>query len=234
MALESIAWILPYLNIFNTVITVILNSAPAVAFMGVIKGVDKYDVIPETMLICNLLNNLGWGCYWHLKNNFMPRLCSAICGTLAAIFGFLYLYYRAEKNCGKFLAFSLGEVVCILAIGYLCLYVIPLTPFGYGLMVINILMYIAPAQNLGRVFKEKNYKLIPIASTLAGAVCSAGWLLFAIISSDINCGVPNGIGVVSSIFTAAVYAYYRSVAKKEDKEEEGQELVEKNDTPEKA
>ena len=228
MALESIAWILPYLNIFNTVITVILNSSPAVAFIGVIKGIDKYEVIPETMLICNLLGNLGWGCYWHRKNNFMPRLCSTICGTLAATFGFLYLFYRTEKNCGKWLLLSLVEIVFILGVGYLCLFVIPLTPFGYGLMIINTLAYIAPAQNLRRVIKEKNYKLIPIATTIAGAACSGGWLLFSIISNDINCGVPNGIGLVSSIFTTIVWVYYKSTTKKDDKEE-GQELVEQKD-----
>lgn len=229
MALESLAFILPYLNVFNTIITVVLNSAPAVAFMGVIKGVDKYDVVPETMLICNLLNNLGWGCYWHLKSQYMPRLCSAICGTLAAIFGSLYLYYRSDKSCGKWVLFTLVELAICVGIGYCCLFVIPLVPLGYSLMVINILMYIAPAQNLGRVFKEKNYKLIPIASTLAGAVCSAGWLLFAFITGDINCGVPNGLGCVSSIFTAAVWAYFKSASKKEDKDEEGQELVEQKD-----
>ena len=90
--------------------------------------------------------------------------------------------------------FTLVELAICVGIGYCCLFVIPLVPLGYSLMVINILMYIAPAQNLGRVFKEKNYKLIPIASTLAGAVCSAGWLLFAFITGDINCGVPNGLG----------------------------------------
>lgn len=228
MVIQSLAPILPYLNIFNTSLSVILNIAPGVSFIKIVKEIEKYNIIPESMLICNLFNGVGWGCYWHLKNNYMPRLCSILCSILSLIYAFLYLFYRLEKNCCKWLLSVL--VVCGICVGggYLCLYVFPIGPFGFGLMIINILMFISPAQNLGKVIKEKQYKLIPIASTLAGAACSGGWLLFGVINQDINCIVPNAIGLVSSIFTACVYVYFKSQAKDKE-EEEGQELVEKKD-----
>lgn len=229
MGFESLAYILPYLNIFNTSLSVILNIVPAVAFINVVKEIDKYTVIPESMLICNLFNGVGWGCYWHLKNAYMPRLCSIICSVLSLFYAFLYLFYRVEKSCLKWLLSVIVVIGICLGGGYLCLYVFPIGPFGFGLMIVNILMFVSPAQNLGRVFKEKQYKLIPIASTLAGAACSGGWLLFGLINGDINCIVPNALGLVSSIFTAGVYVYFRAQAKDDKGEDEGQELVEKKD-----
>jgi uncharacterized protein with PQ loop repeat len=72
----------------------------------------------------------------------------------------------------------------------------------------NSLMFIAPGQNIIRVIKEKNYKLIPIATTLVAIICSGGWLLFGILVNDINCIISNLIGLVSSIFTTLIWVIY--------------------------
>ena len=48
-------------------------------------------------------------------------------------------------------------------------------------MVINIIQYAAPAQNILQVFKTKDYTLIPISSVISGLGCSFCWLVFGIL-----------------------------------------------------
>ncbi len=82
------------------------------------------------------------------------------------------------------------------------------------------MQYIAPAQNLFKAFKEKNDKLIPIVSTLCGCLCSGGWFLFGLIIGDINCIIPNGLGLVSSVLTALIWLYIKGNKKKEEEKDE--------------
>ena len=222
-----------YLSVFNIGITVFLNLSPAVLFINVSRGKEKYTNIPPLMLLFNLLTNAIWGCYWHRKGEFSGFLCSFICGTIAQIFLVWYLYYKAEKIVGKFLLYTL--IQCALLAGILLFFlsnILDLPVVGVLLIGINTLQYVAPAQNLVKVIKEKNHKLIPIVSTVLGIACSGGWLLFALIIGDINCFIPNGLGCISSVLTTLVWVWiYTQYGKKEGEEgeEEEKELVEKQD-----
>ena len=233
--LTGIPSLLPYknyLSIFNTGITVFLNLSPAVLFINVSKGKEKYTNIPPLMLLFNLLNNAIWGCYWHRKGEFSGFLCSFICGTIATIYLVWYLYYKSEKSVGKFLLYAcVNFAVEAGIILFFLSNILDLPVVGVLLIVINTLQYIAPAQNLLKVIKEKNHKLIPIVSTILGTICSGGWLLFALIIGDINCFIPNGLGCISSILTTLVWFWiYTKYGKKEDEEEkEEKELVEQQD-----
>lgn len=212
-----------YLSIFNTIVTVILAVTPIVPFIAICKGTEKYTVVPETLLIFSVLNNLGWGCYWYIQGNATPMTCSIICGSMALIFGVIYLFYMAEKKIGKFLLFVFLEFAVTAILSYPFLK-IPPQIVGKILIVINVIMYVAPAQNILRVIKEKNPKLIPIVSTIAGAVCSGGWFLFGFLIKDINCMIPNILGCISSIITALIWGYYSCIYKKEEEEDEEERL----------
>ena len=236
--LTGIPSLLPYknyLSTFNTGITVFLNLSPVVVFLNVAKGKEKYTNIPPMMLLFNFLNNAIWGCYWHRKGELAGFLCSFICGTIATIFLVWWLYYKADKAAGKFILYVLIQFGCSAGIILFFLSnILDLPVVGIILIVINTLQYIAPAQNLLRVIKEKNHKLIPIVSTILGCVCSGGWLLFALIIGDINCFIPNGLGCISSVLTTLVWFWiYSQYGKKEGEEEEEKELVEKPDDEEK-
>ena len=232
--LPGIPSLLPYknyLSIFNTVVTVFLNLSPAVVFINVAKGKEQYTNIPPMMLLFNLLNNAIWGCYWHRRGEFSGFFCSFLCSTIATIYLVWYLYYVVLKHVGKSLLYVLGQIILEAAvIAFFVSNILDLPVVGILLIVINTLQYIAPAQNLMRVIKEKNHKLIPIVSTLVGAVCSGGWLLFALIIGDINCFIPNGLGCISSIITSIVWFWiYNKYGKKGDEEEEKEELVDNDE-----
>ena len=88
-------------------------------------------------------------------------------------------------------------------------------------MIFNVLMYIAPGQKIVRVIKEKNYKLIPIRSTIVSICCSGSWLLFGISINLIPQIVPNALGLFFSIVNTLAWIYfYINKDKSKDKEEE--------------
>ena len=200
--------ILSYLQIFNILITVFLNFSPIFVFIPVIKGKQKYTNIPFLMLIFNLLNFICWAYYLFRKNVISPVISNAICLIISTMFFLIYLFFFSKKIVTKFLFYIIILILIETIIIFISLYVINLNFFGIILIVMNSLMFIAPGQNIIRVIKEKNYKLIPIATTLVAIICSGGWLLFGILVNDINCIISNLIGLVSSIFTTLIWIIY--------------------------
>ena len=233
---EGIPFLLPikpYLSVFNTIITVLLNAAPLFSFINVSRGRESYTNIPYLMLIVNVGNNIIWGCYWIRQDEFISFLCSLLSGVFSTAYITWYNFFASNKNIGKFLLYLLCQIIAEACTIYFFLYeFLTLKQVGLIIIFISTLQYIAPAQNLVKAFKEKNDKLIPIVSTICGCLCSGGWTLFGLIIGDINCIIPNGLGLVSSILTGLVWIYIKGTKKKEDKEYE-EELGETLDDEEK-
>ena len=209
--------LLSYLQIFNTITTVILNISPIFVIIPVLKGRDIYTNIPFLMLFFNLLNATGWGCYWYRMSFLIPVISNSICWIISIIFCIIYLFFFSGKRTPKFCLYILILLLTETIIIFMSLYVLKMKIFGIILIFFNILMFIAPGQNIVRVIREKNHKLIPISTTIVGIICSGGWLLFGIIVNDINCIIPNLIGLISSIFNTFIWILFYVKAKIEKK-----------------
>ena len=181
------------------------------------------------MLLFSFLNNAIWGGYWYRKNEISVFWCCFICVVIATIYSAWYLFYASEKKIGKFIFYVLVQIAFELGVVLLFFSnLIDLVIVGVLLIGINTMQYVSPAQNLIKVIKEKNHKLIPIVSTIIGALCSGGWLLFGLIVGDINSIISNGLGCLSSIITTIIWLWiYTKYGKKDEKEEE--ELVEREE-----
>ena len=229
--LKSLTPIKSYVSLFSTILNIFLNFSPIVIFINIVKGKEKYTNIPPMMLLFSFLNNAIWGGYWYRKNEISVFWCCFICVVIATIFSAWYLYYESQKNLGRFFFYILCQIT--FEAGIILLFfsnLIDLYIVGILLIAINTMQYVSPAQNLIKVIKEKNYKLIPIVSTILGAFCSGGWLLFGLIVGDINSIISNGLGCFSSIITTFIWFYiYCIYSKKEDEMEKEKELVEKEE-----
>ena len=230
--IESFVPIKNYVSLFSTFLNIFLNLSPIVIFINIIKGKEEYTNIPPMMLLFSFLNNAIWGGYWYRKNEMAVFWCCFICVTIATIFSSWYLFYYSQKKCGKFIFYVLCQIA--FEMGIIALFfsnLIDLYIVGILLIAINTMQYVSPAQNLIKVIKEKNHKLIPIVSTILGALCSGGWLLFGLIVGDINSIISNGLGCLSSILTTLIWFWiYTKYGKKEKRDEdEEKELVEKED-----
>ena len=227
--IESLVPIKQYVSLFGTGLNIIRNLSPIVIFLNIAKGKEKYTNIPPLMLLFSFLSNAIWGGYWYRKKELSVFWCCFICVVIATIFSAWYLFYAAGKKIGKFIFYVLCQIS--FELGIILLFfsnLIDLVIVGIILIGINTMQYVSPSQNLIKVIKEKNHKLIPILTTILGALCSGSWLLFGLTVGDINSIISNGLGCLSSITTTLIWIWiYLKYNKKGEEEEE--ELVEKDE-----
>ena len=212
-----VAWI-------GTIVGCILNLTPITMFRKIYLEEESIEIVPESMLIFNILCPSLWACYWWLQvDKFVPFFSAMLGVGLSEIFALIYLFYFAEKNVKLYLLYAFLEINLLLEFNYIFLKLIgDYNIVGSIAVVINIINYIAPGQNIVKVIQEKNYKLIPISSTLVGASCAMSWLSFGILIRDIKTIIPNTLGLIFAIINSFIWTYFYCIRnkEKEDNDEE--------------
>ena len=207
--------------ILGTIFSVCLSFSPTVPFIQVFQRKENIEILPEGMLLCQLLNRLLWGSVWVLTKRLIPFINTAIGILITTVFLtlylFLYFHRRYLKTLGKFFILICFESIIFFgAIIYGNVSVISVIA-----MIFNVAMYIAPGQKIVRVIKEKNYKLIPIRSTIVSILCSGSWLIYGIVINLVPQIVPNALGLFFSIANTLAWIYfYINRTDKKNKEEE--------------
>ena len=225
---EIVAWI-------GTIAGILLNISPMVLIYKIIKGQENYKIMPESMLILNLLCGELWFCYWFRQNIFVPTFAASfgvVFGTISAI---IYLYYFLDKHKLKWLIGIFIVIVFVVQIYYICMFIFKsYTTTGNIAIIVNIFNYIAPGQNIKKVIQEKNSKYIPIASVLSGAFCSASWFLFGLLIWDIPTIICDGISLIFALINTVIWTIFYCIGKKGsgEKDEKEVELNEKNEDEE--
>ena len=182
----------------GTIFSVFLSFSPTVPFIQVFQRKEKIEILPEGMLLCQLLNRLLWGSVWVLTKRLIPFINSAVGILITTVFItlylFLYFHRRYLKTLSKFIILLLFEFLIFFgAVLYGNVSVVSLLA-----MIFNVAMYIAPGQKIFRVIKEKNYKLIPIRSTIVSILCSGSWLIYGIVINLVAQIIPNALGLFLS------------------------------------
>jgi solute carrier family 50 protein (sugar transporter) len=206
----------------GTVIAIYFYVAPAVPFIKVLKGELSYKDSPGILLICSFMNCILWADYGLVNNKFLVYFANGIGGTITLIWITIYLFFLAKKNVGLACLFNLGLIAGVTGLLLLFFYVIDVVITGYVAMVFNILMYAAPGEKIFKVVTTKDYKLIPIFSTVGGFLCSLCWFMYGFISEDINLIIPNGLGLFFAILQIIAYLFYYCKSKNENKDFPGE------------
>ena len=207
-------------DIFSTAGTITafgLSLSPSIPFMKVLKGKETIDTIPEGMILFLMLTRLVWTSIWIITKRKMALLNTCLGITVCNVFLSLYSYLYFHKNRLKaFIStFILVAIEGVLLWGmvlwgeYLIL--------SYVAMVCKIIMSISPGQRIMRVMKEKNYKLIPIYSTIANFLCSLSWFCYGICIQLLGQIISNLIGLIFSIANTAIWIYFYIKRKKKEK-----------------
>ena len=192
----------------GTIFSVFLSFSPTVPFIQVFQRKEKIEILPEGMLLCQLLTRLLWGSVWVLTKRLIPFINSAVGILITTVFItlylFLYFHRRYLKTLSKFIILLLFEFLIFFgAVLYGNVSVVSLLA-----MIFNVVMYIAPGQKIVRVIKEKNYKLIPIRSTIVSILCSGSWLIYGIVINLIAQIIPNALGLFFSIANTLAWIYF--------------------------
>ena len=209
-----------------TIIGFGLKASPIVLFYKIARGKEKIEIVPELLIICNALCAELWFSYWtKIGNKLAPLVSSSVSLILGIIFSFIYLYYFTKKKWTKFLLFIFIEsaFACLL---FYVLNQMEIKIIGLIANIVNVITFISPGQKIMRVCREKNYKLIPIVTTVFGCITSFGWLCFGILIHDINVIIPNSISVTFAIFNTSIWIYFYCKRKDKEKEDEEDEMIE--------
>ena len=205
----------------GTIFSVFLSFSPTVPFIQVFKRKEKLEILPEGMLFCQLLNRLLWGSVWVLTKRIIPFINAGVGIIITSVFLILYLYLYFNRKCSKtFLGFLILLIFELVVFSGAVLYG-NVSVVSLLAMIFNVAMYIAPGQKILRVIKEKNYKLIPIRSTIVSICCSGSWLLYGIFINLVAQIVPNALGLFFSIANTLAWIYfYINRGEEKEKEEE--------------
>ena len=208
----------------GTIISFILSFSPIFPFIKVFKKEEKIDILPEGLLLFLILTRIVWGAVWILTDRKIALLNSVLGVTICDIFVILYFYLYFNRT---YLKTFFASIILILIEGGI-LYIAVLwgnyLVLSYIAMVFNVMMFISPGQKILRVIKEKNYKLIPIYSTIVNILVSSAWMGYGICINLISQIIPNAIGLFFSVLNTALWIYYYIKRdKKGDKDEEGKE-----------
>ncbi len=207
-----------YIGTFASIIGFFLSISPFVLYYKIIKNQLTVNSIPISMIIFNLLGGVVWLCYWVKKGTLVPLLSTGINFTIHNISTIFYIYFKVEGKIKKFISTYL--IVLLISYGIYHIdysYITDIKLNGSIAMMICIITYIAPGQNLIQVIKIGDYKLIPITTTILGILCSGSWMIFGVLTNDINNIIPGIIGVTFSIINSVVYIYfYRNRNKKKN------------------
>ena len=226
---DIVAWI-------GTIAGILLNISPMVLIYKIIKGQENYKIMPEAMLILNLLCGELWFCYWFRQNIFVPTVSSSFGLCFGSISAIIYLYYFLDKHKLKWFigVFIVIDFVC--QIYYICMYIFKShATTGNLATVLTIFNYIAPGQNIKKVIVEKNSKYIPIASVLSGAFCSGSWFVYGLLIWDIPTIICDGISLFFALINTVIWTIFYCIGKKGsgEKDEKEVELNEKDEDEEK-
>ena len=213
-----------YVSLAGTAMGIGLGITPIVPFIEIIKGKENVKIFPESMIFFNILCPHLWATYWIRQAIFIPFF-SAIFGLiLGLLFSTIYIYFYLGRNVTKWLLALCCKFAIVCGFHYFLVELLPSYHYiGFAAMLVGIFTSIAPAQNVFKVIKERNYKLIPICSTVFGALCNFCWLAFGIMLKDIYNIIPNGICFTINVSNTCIWLYFYSTRDKnvdKDKEEE--------------
>jgi hypothetical protein len=215
-----------YASLLGTIMGISLGVTPIVPFLDIIRGKQNVRIFPESMIFFNILCPHLWCAYWVRQAVFIPFF-SAIFGlTLGLIFSTIYIYFYLDKNTTKWLFALAVKFGIVFGFHYFLLYILPSYHYiGFAAMLVGIFTSIAPAQNVLTVIKKRDYKLIPICSTVFGSLCNFFWLAFGVMLKDVYNIIPNAICFAINVSNTCIWLYfYYTRDQNKDKEEKEEEL----------
>ena len=219
-----------YASLVGTCMGIGLGLTPIAPFISILKGKESVKIFPESLIFINIFCPHLWCTYWIRQAVFIPFF-SAIFGlTLGIVFSSIYLYFYLGKSTTKWLLGLCAQFSIFLSFHYFLLYILPKYEYiGFAAMVAGIVTSIAPAQNVIKVFKQGQYKLIPIWTCVFGGLCAGCWLVFGIAIKDIYNIIPNGISLTIQICNTSIWTYFYCTRKEEKENKEEEEKLQDED-----
>ena len=209
------------ISLIGTIIGIFLFISPSILFYKIIRRQEKHIIISKTILLFNIVCGELWMCYWLRLNKIIPMISSAISLSFSIIYAIIYLYFYFLGKIFKWILSSILTIVIVWQCYYSIIFILEDYEFiGMIAMIINIITYIQPVQNILRIIKQGNFKSISIINSILGFLSSGCWLSYGILINNIKSIIPNGIGFIVSIIHIAIWTFFYLRMKSDDDKNE--------------
>lgn len=183
--------------------------APVVPVIKLVKKQLQVKDFPGVLLMCSFLNCILWCVYGWRQDKLQVWVANGAGGIITLIWIVIYLIFFAELRWIASIVYNFILFNFIFEIGFFCFYINKkhIEVIGYIAMAFNILMYAAPGEKMYTVVKTMNKELLPVYSSIAGAICSTCWFMYGIYINTMSMIIPNALGILCSVLQIAVWVY---------------------------
>ena len=129
-------------------------------------------------------------------------------GAITLIYITIFLIFLTKQIYYYTILLILLLIAIIGVITYFSYFVIDYKIVGISANVFNVCMYAATGEKIYRVFKTKNYNLMPIFSIVGAFLSSGCWVIYGTFDFDYNVIIPNALGVIFSMIQLVVYFHF--------------------------
>ena len=196
---ESIGWLAGCFN-------VCFYLTPTFNFIKVLKGKVNFEESPGVYVTTCYVNCFIWFIYGDMIFSDQVKISNMIAALINLIFMLIYLAFELRKY---FVDAILNTLILITG-SWACYRALTIVidddrVVGDICIGTTIIIFISPIQILYKVFKEKNYNIIPVFSAIIYLFTCLFWFVYAIFIKDFYLAFPNLLGIVLSAVEIAVY-----------------------------
>ena len=196
---ESIGWLAGCFNIC-------FYLTPTFNFIKVLKGKVNFEESPGVYVTTCYVNCFIWFIYGDMIFSDQVKISNMIAALINLIFMLIYLAFELRKY---FVDAILNTLILITG-SWACYRALTIVidddrVVGDICIGTTIIIFISPIQILYKVFKEKNYNIIPVFSAIIYLFTCLFWFVYAIFIKDFYLAFPNLLGIILSAVEIAVY-----------------------------
>ena len=196
---ESIGWLAGCFN-------VCFYLTPTFNFIKVLKGKVNFEESPGVYVTTCYVNCFIWFIYGDMIFSDQVKISNMIAALINLIFMLIYLAFELRKY---FVDAILNTLILITG-SWACYRALTIVidddrVVGDICIGTTIIIFISPIQILYKVFKEKNYNIIPVFSAIIYLLTCLFWFVYAIFIKDFYLAFPNLLGIILSVVEIAVY-----------------------------
>ena len=191
-------------------ITIILYFSPIPIFFKLCKNKIKYNETPNLTAILNYFISINWLIYGYLFKDIHIIICY-MCASLISFIGVVtYLIFLAKVKLAK----AFLTVVIILAITLLLYLILALLIkneeiVGYICVASSLLSSADPFIVIRKVIKFRNYKYIPIKSSVTKLVSTTCWVIYGFMIINFPLIISNFIGMVFTLIMLFIWNIFK-------------------------
>lgn len=173
--------------------------SPIILIINLFKRQINAKEVPFILMIATLLNCVLWLVKGALSYDSVILIGNIIGACLNLVYLSIFWFFLFANLKFRLLAL-LATLICISSVFSLFYFLIKDENIAsITACVFNVIMYAAPGQLIIDVIKKKDYKLIPIISSIIGLLCSSCWMLYGWFGKtlkDITIIIPNTLGTI--------------------------------------